>query len=120
MSICLARKAYFSCGKSSDKSQFGFGYNYTLEVVLEGEKDPVSGLVVNLTDVDKELKKLVQTVDHIHLDQSASSPLDKPMSAEVLAQYFWTELAKTSLKPLLKKVNLTEGDELMVSVERSG
>src|SRR5258708_5411623 len=46
----------------------GHGHNYTLEVTVEGEPDPVTGMVLDL----KELKKILEPeamhpMDHRHL-----------------------------------------------------
>ena len=68
----LRRKVAFSAGHAywlPDKSEaenrrlfgkgasrWGHGHNYTAEATIAGEIDPATGMVVNMTDVDKVLK----------------------------------------------------------------
>jgi 6-pyruvoyltetrahydropterin/6-carboxytetrahydropterin synthase len=83
--ILLTRKAEFSAshyywnerlspeenarlfGKCANRN--GHGHNYTLEVTVKGEVDPVSGFVVDLKQL-KELihREVVDVYDHRHLN----------------------------------------------------
>merc|ERR1712212_751914 len=52
----------------------GHGHNYKMEVTVKGEIDPVTGMVMNVTDLKEKIHKYVFNVmDHKHLD------LDVPM-----------------------------------------
>ena len=47
----------------------GHGHNYKLEVTVEGTVDPVTGIIVNMTDLKDLIKVSVLDVfDHTHLD----------------------------------------------------
>lgn len=47
----------------------GHGHNYKLEVSVEGHIDPVTGMIINLTDLKDIIKVAVLVVfDHTHLD----------------------------------------------------
>lgn len=47
----------------------GHGHNYKLEVSIEGKIDPVTGMIINLTDLKDIIKVAVLDVfDHTHLD----------------------------------------------------
>ena len=83
--ILLTRKAEFSAshyywneawsaeenarvfGKCSNRN--GHGHNYTLEVTVAGEADPVTGFVVDLKQLkDVMEKEVVAAYDHRHLN----------------------------------------------------
>ena len=47
----------------------GHGHNYTLEVTVAGEPDPVTGMVVDLSELKKILEReVMQRMDHRHLN----------------------------------------------------
>ena len=83
--ILLTRKAEFSSahfywndawsdeenvrvfGKCANRN--GHGHNYTLEVTVAGEVDPVSGFVVDLKELKEILEReVVDVYDHRHLN----------------------------------------------------
>ena len=65
--VSIARKAYMSCGWESPRGERGF--DLTLEAYVRGPLDVRSGLVVNLTDLDKILKDVIVHFDHKHLQK---------------------------------------------------
>jgi 6-pyruvoyltetrahydropterin/6-carboxytetrahydropterin synthase len=72
----------------------GHGHNYVLEVTLEGDPDPVTGMVFDL----KRLKELIQQavidpMDHRFLNYEVP-PFDKVVpTTENLASEIWRRLA---------------------------
>ncbi len=47
----------------------GHGHNYTVQVTLSGQVDPVTGMVCNLADLDAFAKKnLMDRFDHMNLN----------------------------------------------------
>ena len=40
-------------------SPYGHGHNYTVEVTFEGAVDPVTGMIVNIVDIDRCIKQNV-------------------------------------------------------------
>src|ERR1700734_1031900 len=47
----------------------GHGHNYTLEVTVQGEVDPVSGFVVDLKELKEVMQReVVDVYDHRHLN----------------------------------------------------
>lgn len=65
--LSISRKIYISCGW--DTSQWRGGGNFTLETYINGPVNAKSGLVVNLTDLDKVLKEVTALFDHKHLQK---------------------------------------------------
>lgn len=47
----------------------GFGHNFLVEVHFEGEIEPLTGMIVNLSDVDRWLKSVAVRFDHKHLNE---------------------------------------------------
>lgn len=63
----ISRKAFISCGW--DSAEWKGGFNLTMETYLNGPISPKSGLIVNLTDLDKVLKDVITPFDHKHLQK---------------------------------------------------
>lgn len=98
----------------------GHGHNYRLEVTLEGEPDPVTGMIVDLKDVKQVLEEaIVKPMDHRHLNHEVP-PFDKVVpTTENLAVEIWRRLQphfQTS-PARLKLVRLFETDDLYVEYE---
>ena len=72
----------------------GYGHNYTLEVTVAGEADLVSGMLVNLTDLDRVLKEEVdRPLDHRHLNEEIPEFATTVPTAENLARWIWDRIA---------------------------
>ncbi len=108
--VTIARKSFFSCGVERE-SCGNSGFNYSFEVYIDGPIDPVSGLVINLTDVKTVLKKITGQFDQKHLnydllydDVSLASVHQK------IHELFKNEFQQLDLKDItLKKSLLYEG-----------
>lgn len=79
------------------------GHTYTLTVFLEGEVDPVSGWLVDFTDLKEAVDPLVKSLDHRLLNEIPG--LENPTS-ERLAVWFWERIKP--LMPLLSKIEISE------------
>ena len=83
------RAAY---GDASNAS--GYGHNSALDVSVAGEPDPVSGMVVNLTDLDRILKEEVdRPLDHRHLNAEIAEFAQTDPTAENPARWIWDRVA---------------------------
>ncbi len=104
----------------SEANPQGHGHNYLLEVTLEGEPDPVTGMIVDLKEVKRVLEQVIVTpMDHRHLNHEVP-PFDKVVpTAENLAVEIWRRLQPrfdgTSAR--LKLVRLFETEDLYVEYE---
>jgi 6-pyruvoyltetrahydropterin/6-carboxytetrahydropterin synthase len=100
----------------------GHGHNYILEVTLEGEPDPVTGMVFDL----KKLKELIQQtvidpMDHRFLNYEVP-PFDKVVpTTENVAAEIWRRLEPyfearpaTSNRVRLNNIRLYETEDLYV------
>jgi len=110
--ILLTRKAEFSAahfywnpawseaenqrvfGKCANRQ--GHGHNYTLEVTVAGEPDPVSGFVVDLKQLKDILEREVLSVyDHRHLNHEVPEfmpPSSLVPTTENIAVAIWRRL----------------------------
>ena len=98
----------------------GHGHNFVLEVTLEGEPDPVTGMIVDLKQVKDVLEQeVVEPMDHRHLNREVA-PFDHVVpTTENLAQEIWRRLAPRfdGTRAKLKQVRLFETDDLYVEYE---
>lgn len=85
----------------------GHGHNYILEITVEGEVDPVTGMVINLAELDKIVDQtIVEKFDHKHLNLDTEEFRELNPTAEVMTVVFW-DLLQPSL-PKLSKIGLWE------------
>jgi 6-pyruvoyltetrahydropterin/6-carboxytetrahydropterin synthase len=98
----------------------GHGHNYILEVTLEGDPDPVSGMVFDL----KRLKEIIQQtvidpMDHRFLNYEVP-PFNKVVpTTENVAAEIWLRLEPhfKAAGPRLKNVRLFETEDLYVDYD---
>jgi 6-pyruvoyltetrahydropterin/6-carboxytetrahydropterin synthase len=79
------KKVYGTCN-----NPMGHGHNYELEVTVQGEPDPLTGMVIDL----KQLKNIVQReiidkVDHKHLNHDVEFMKNIVPTAENIVIAFW-------------------------------
>jgi 6-pyruvoyltetrahydropterin/6-carboxytetrahydropterin synthase len=107
--IRLSRTIYFNAGRSlwrpgwtpeknravyGEEGPHGYGHNYALEVAVEGEIDPETAMVVNLTDLDRILKEEVdRPLDHRNLNRDVPDFAAAPPTAENVAVWIWKRVA---------------------------
>jgi len=98
----------------------GHGHNYVLEVTLEGEPDPVTGMIVDLKDVKQVLEQaIVAPMDHRHLNHEVP-PFDRIVpTAENLTMEIWRRLKPRfeATPARLRLVRLFETEDLYVEYE---
>ena len=95
----------------------GHGHNYALEVTLEGEPDPVTGMVFDLKELKQILKRhVVEPYDHRFLNLEVP-PFDRVIpTAENIAVDIWRRLEPHLAGPRrhLRNVRLYETADLYV------
>lgn len=87
----------------------GHGHNYTLEVTVAGQPDPVTGYVIDL----KVLKRIVNEyvgdkVDHKNLNLDVEFLKGVIPSAENMVVKFWEQLEPAIITGKLHKIKLYE------------
>lgn len=127
--IALTRKAEFSSAHyyyndawSPDENQRvfgkcanrnGHGHNYTLEVTVEGEVDPVSGFVVDLKALKDVMdREVVQVYDHRHLNLEVPEFRTTIPTTENIAIAIWRRLEPKIEGARLRRVRVYEMPDL--------
>ncbi|KAF8945474.1 hypothetical protein BGZ47_002538 [Haplosporangium gracile] len=81
---------YGKCNHTS-----GHGHNYKVEVTIKGQINPVSGMVINITDLKKTLQTAVMDpCDHRNLDIDVPYFHSTPSTTENLAVFLWESIKK--------------------------
>lgn len=139
MAMFITRKAEFSASHvcrlsslddeanrrlfGSGANPNGHGHNYVVEVTIEGEPDPVTGMVMDLKDLKQILEEeVVDPMDHRFLNHEVQ-PFDRVIpTAENVAAEIWRRMEKRLPNPgaRLFRVRLFETADLYVDVVRDG
>ena len=94
----------------------GHGHNYVLEVTLEGEPDPVTGMVFDLSRLKAIVNDaVIESMDHRFLNHEVP-PFDRVVpTAENVAVEIWNRLAsRFDGGAALRNVRLYETEDLWV------
>ena len=94
----------------------GHGHNYVLEVTLEGDPDPVTGMVFDLRELKEILQReVVGPMDHRFLNREVA-PFDRTTpTTENIAAEIWRRLQRNFRGPArLWNVRLYETEDLFV------
>ncbi len=100
----------------------GHGHNYVLEVTIEGEPDPATGMIFDLRRLKEMIQEaVVEPMDHRFLNYEVP-PFDRVVpTAENVAAEIWKRLAPYFREsparlnpPRLKNVRLYETEDLYV------
>lgn len=98
----------------------GHGHNYTLDVTVRGERDPETGMIMNLRDLGDIIgKEIIDQLDHKNLN------LDVPWlhgvipTIENLAARIWDRLSPALPPGTLHSVRLYESDNSFVVYQGS-
>jgi 6-pyruvoyltetrahydropterin/6-carboxytetrahydropterin synthase len=127
--VLLTRKAEFSAahyyyndewsqaenervfGKCANRN--GHGHNYTLEVTVSGEVDPVSGFVVDLKALKEILnREVVDVYDHRHLNLEVPEFRSIIPTTENIAIAIWNRLQGKIPGATLHRVRVYEMPDL--------
>ncbi|MDD3665546.1 MAG: 6-carboxytetrahydropterin synthase, partial [Bacteroidales bacterium] len=70
------------------------GHNYVLYVTVKGEIDPVTGCLMNLSDLSRIIReRIVEKVDHKNINLEVDFMAGKYASTEILAESIWHQIA---------------------------
>ena len=131
--VFLTRRATFSASHyywnpawSAEKNQQvfgrcanrnGHGHNYTFEVTVAGEPDPVTGFVVDLKWLKDVMERdLVSIYDHRHLNLEVPEFAEGKMipTTENIAIAIWQRLASKLENAKVHRVRVYETPDLFV------
>ncbi|XP_047375596.1 6-pyruvoyl tetrahydrobiopterin synthase isoform X1 [Sciurus carolinensis] len=93
----------------------GHGHNYKVVVTVYGEINPVTGMVMNLTDLKKYMEEaIMKPLDHKNLDLDVPYFADVVSTTENVAVFIWENLQKFLPVGVLYKVKVYETDNNIV------
>jgi 6-pyruvoyltetrahydropterin/6-carboxytetrahydropterin synthase len=93
-----ASHRYWNPGWSEEKNRevfgkaagpHGHGHNYSLEVTVEGEVDPGTGMIINLYDLKTIMKDVLKDFDHKHLNDDNPRFNGLIPTTENIARVLW-------------------------------
>jgi 6-pyruvoyltetrahydropterin/6-carboxytetrahydropterin synthase len=107
----------------SNANPHGHGHNYVLEVTVEGETNPVTGMVFDLRELKEILnREVVDPMDHRYLNREVP-PFDRVIpTTENIAAEIWRRLEPCVRRPnaRLHNVRLYETADLFVDYGGQG
>lgn len=74
-------------------SPYGHGHNYTLEVTIDGTVDPVTGMVMNITDLKAIVGTILLEFDHKHLNEDTPYFQEQLPTTENIVRVLWRLIA---------------------------
>jgi 6-pyruvoyltetrahydropterin/6-carboxytetrahydropterin synthase len=87
------------------------GHNYVVEVTVAGPVDPETGMVANLKDIDRVLRReFIDLVDHKHLNRNVDFLSGLVPTAENIAFAAFTRLSPHFAPARLVRLRLTESE----------
>ncbi|XP_044763962.1 6-pyruvoyl tetrahydrobiopterin synthase [Coccinella septempunctata] len=95
----------------------GHGHNYTVKVTLFGEIHPQTGMIMNMTDLKKNMQEaIMKPLDHKNLDADVEYFKLNPSTTENLTVFIWRQMKQVMEKPeLLYEVEVHETENNIVS-----
>lgn len=98
-------------GKCANRN--GHGHNYTIEVTVAGEVDPVSGFVVDLKQLKDILEhEVIRVYDHRHLNLEVPEFRSAIPTTENIAIAIWNRLVDKIPNARLHRVRVYEMPDL--------
>ena len=90
----------------------GHGHNYVLNISLKGTVDPITGMLINFSELDKIVQhSVIDIFDHKNLDLDTPYFDESPSTSENIAIVIWNILAKTKLLKLMYSIELIETEK---------
>ena len=100
-------------GRSADRH----GHNYRLEVTLKGDPDPVTGMVINLSDVKEVLEReIMARFDHRDLNDDTAYFEKTPPTPENFGLILHQLLVEALPAGMLDRIRLHQDSRLFVDV----
>ena len=94
------------------------GHNYEMDIEVEGEIDPATGFVVDVSELERLFQEEVHAVlDHRNLNLDVPWFQDRIPTAELIAVFCWERLAARIPAGRLRRIRLWETPRNYVEYE---
>jgi 6-pyruvoyltetrahydropterin/6-carboxytetrahydropterin synthase len=97
------------------KCEHTHGHNYIVEAYFKSKKLGPDGLAEDFTVLKDALKKILDSLDHKHLNEDVAFFRKNNTSAENIAQYIYSALKKAGKKVKVSKVCIYESENSMAA-----
>jgi 6-pyruvoyltetrahydropterin/6-carboxytetrahydropterin synthase len=81
------KKIYDKCNNRA-----GHGHDYKLEVVVRGEPDPYTGMIIPMNELDAKVDSILKNLNYKHLNKEVEYFKRHISTGENIIGYLWTEL----------------------------
>ncbi len=99
----------------------GHGHNYRLDVTLEGELDPRTGMVVNFAELEETIRReVLDRFDHKNLNTEVDAMRGLVPTAENIAVAIWKCLDPNVAPGRLVEVRVAETDTNIATYRGEG
>ncbi len=110
------RRLYGKCSNPG-----GHGHNYALEVTVEGETDPRTGMVVNFVELEEAIRtEVLDRFDHRNLNTGVEAMRSVIPTAENIAVVIWECLEPKVAPCRLVEVKVYETESNIASYRGKG
>ena len=90
----------------------GHGHNYELYITLKGSADPITGMLMNVSELKQIVQKhVLDEFDHRHLNKDLSEFKTLQPTVENIIVVIWNRL-KPHCKNMLYELKLTETENI--------
>lgn len=90
----------------------GHGHDYYLELTVSGDVSTDTGMIINIEELDFEVHKVIDILDHKRLDIEIDYFINIRASGENIAKYLWDQLVNIIPQPAyLYHIRLWETSE---------
>ena len=74
-------------------SPYGHGHNYTLDVTIAGTPDPITGMVINMTELKAIVGAVLEQFDHTYLNADTPYFQERIPTTENIVRVLWELIA---------------------------
>src|SRR5215212_4581476 len=71
----------------------GHGHNYTLDVTVKGQPDPITGMIMNMTELKALVGEVLEIFDHKHLNEDTPYFKQRIPTTENIVRVLWGLIA---------------------------
>lgn len=93
-------------------NQNGHGHDYVLDLTIRGEIDQKSGVVINVVEIDKTIKQIIDEIDGKFLNKEHPFFIDRIPTTENLTVFLWDSLCHRFVDVELFRIRVVENHYL--------
>ncbi len=99
-------------------NEYGHGHDYVLEVTVVGRPQKESGKIILEQTFDSAVHRVIDLLDHKHLDKEIDFFKERISTGEIIIQYLWEQINQSLPAGLLYRLKLWETNNNYFEMER--